>query len=282
MNKNNYPIKLMCEELEISRDSYYKYINRKNILNIYDKRRMELSPLIIKYYNISNCTAGYRQIRDQIEFHENIYLSEYMVYKIKCKDLKLPEIRKKRNKGKYTIPITTKENQYRYDNIAETVNINDINQVLSTDTTEVSIDKEKQNISFIIDAYTSEVLVSCISKKLDNEFIELNMNLLEKKDYDLNNIIIHSDRGGMYRSGIYKTKTTEMNLIPSMSAPFTCTHNPWIETLNGQFKDFIKINYPKNLDELKIALNNFVHYNNNIKIKRKLKTTPIQYRCCNS
>ena len=73
-----------------------------------------------------------------------------------------------------------------------------------------------------------------------------------------------------------------MNLIPSMSAPYTCTHNPWIETLNGQFKDFIKNNYPKNLDELQIALKQFVYYNNNIKIKNKLKTTATKYRCSHS
>ncbi len=91
---------------------------------------------------------------------------------------------------------------------------------------------------------------------------------------------MHSDRGGMYKSGIYHTKTVEMNLIPSMSAPYTYTHNPWIETLNGQFKDFIKKDNPKTLDELQIVLNKFVYYNNNIKIKNKLKTTPINYRCC--
>jgi len=83
----------------------------------------------------------------------------------------------------------------------------------------------------------------------------------------------------MYKIDIYKTKTAEMNLIPSMSAPFTYTHNPRIETINGQLKDFIKRDNPVTLDELQIALNKFVYYNNNIKIKNKLKTTPIKYRC---
>ena len=115
-----------------------------------------------------------------------------------------------------------------------------------------------------------------------DDFIEYNLGLLNDCDYKLNDIILHSDRGGMYKSGIYNTKTAEMNLIPSMSAPYTYTHNPWIETINGQFKDFIKNNYPKNLDELQIALNKFVYYNNNIKIKNKLKTTPIKYRCSHS
>ena len=86
----------------------------------------------------------------------------------------------------------------------------------------------------------------------------------------------------IYKSEIYNTKTAEVNLISSMSAPYTCTDNPWIETLNGQFKDFIKNNYPKNLDELQIALEQFVYYNNSIKIKNKLKTTATKYRCSHS
>lgn len=274
----------MCEELEISRDSYYKWIKRNNKKNIYQINHNKIIPFIIKYYNLSNGTAGYRQICDLINQHELFSITDYMSYLLKCKILKLPEIRKKRkNKGKYTIQTNNNETKYVYHNIAENIEITDINQVLSTDTTEVNlIENGKQNVSFIIDTYNSEILVSSISKSLNNDFIELNLDLLKNTNYSLNNVVLHSDRGGMYKSGIYKTKTTDMNLIPSMSAPYTCTHNPWIETINGQFKDFIKSNYPKNLDELQIALNQFVYYNNNIKIKRKLKTTSINYRCCYS
>lgn len=271
----------MCEELEISRDSYYKWLKRKDFKNIYEINRESLKPLIEKYYNQSNGTAGYRQIKEQIEEHEGIIISYYMSFLIKCCIMKLPEIRKKKkNINKYRTTTDNNITKYTYQNIAETIDIDDIYKVISTDTTEVKLDEDgKQNVSFFIDAYSTEILVSCIGKSLDNEFIEFNLDLLNNCDYKLNDIILHSDRGGMYKSGIYNTKTAEMHLIPSMSAPYTCTHNPWIETLNGQFKDFIKNNYPKNLDELQIALNKFVYYNNNIKIKKKLKTTPIKYRC---
>lgn len=271
----------MCEELEISRDSYYKWLKRKDFKNNYEINRESLKPLIEKYYNQSNGTAGYRQIKEQIEEHEGIIISYYMSFLIKCRIMKLPEIRKKKkNINKYRTTTDNNITKYTYQNIAETIDIDDIYKVISTDTTEVKLEEDgKQNVSFFIDVYSTEILVSCIGKSLDNRFIEFNLDLLNNCDYKLNDIILHSDRVGMYKSGIYNTKTAEMHLIPSMSAPYTCTHNPWIETLNGQFKDFIKNNYPKNLDELQIALNKFVYYNNNIKIKKKLKTTPIKYRC---
>ena len=271
----------MCEELEISRDSYYKWLKRKDTKNRYELNHNLVKPLIQKYYDLSNGTAGYRQIRDQIESYEGIIVSYYMAFIIKCCIMKLPAIRKKKkNKDKYTVTTKDEQKKYTYENIAENIEIDDIYKVISTDTTEVKLEEGgKQNVSFFIDAYSSEILTASIGKSLDNDFIEYNLDLLSKSDYKLENVIIHSDRGGMYKSGIYNTKTAEMKLIPSMSAPYTYTHNPWIETLNGQFKDFIKTNYPKNLDELQIALNKFVYYNNNIKIKNKLKTTPTNYRC---
>lgn len=274
----------MCEELEISRDAYYKWLKRENIKNRYELNHEALKPLIQKYYDLSNGTAGYRQIKEQLEYHEGIIISYYMAFLMKCCIMKLPESRvKSKNKGKYAVTTKDEVKKYTYQNIAENIDINDIYKVISTDTTEVKSEKDgKQNVSFFIDAYSTEILVSCIGKSLNNDFIEYNLDLLSDSDYKLDNTILHSDRGGMYKSGIYNTKTAEMHLIPSMSAPYTCTHNPWIETLNDQFKDFIKNNYPKNLDELQIVLKQFVYYNNNIKIKNKLKTTPTNYRCCHS
>ena len=271
----------MCEELEISRDSYYKWLKRKNIKNKYVLNHESLKPLIRQYYELSNGTAGYRQIRDQLEEHEGLVISYYMAYLLKCKIMKLPEVRKKKkNKGKYTVTKKENETKYTYENIAENINIDDIYEVMSTDTTEVNLEIDgKQNVSFFIDAYSTEILVSSIRKSLNNDFIENDLDLLKISNYKLENMVLHSDRGGMYKSGIYNTKTAEMNLKPSMSAPYTYTHNPWVETLNGQFKDFIKRDNPKTLNELQIALNKFVYYNNNIKIKNKLKTTPINYRC---
>ena len=48
----------MCEELEISRDSYYKWLKRKNIKNKYEINYDLLIPLIQYYYDLSNVISG--------------------------------------------------------------------------------------------------------------------------------------------------------------------------------------------------------------------------------
>lgn len=62
--KERYPINIMCKELEISRDAYYKWLKRKDNKNRHEINHESLKPLIQKYYDISNGTAGYRQIKN--------------------------------------------------------------------------------------------------------------------------------------------------------------------------------------------------------------------------
>ena len=86
----------MCEELEISRDAYYKWLKRKSKKNRYESNHESLKPIIKEYYDLSNGTAGYRQIKDQLEEHEGLIISYYMAYLMKCCIMKLPEVRKKK------------------------------------------------------------------------------------------------------------------------------------------------------------------------------------------
>ena len=59
---------------------------------------------------------------------------------------------------------------------------------------EVELEEDgKQNVSFFIDAYSTEILVSCIGKSLDNDFIEFNLDLLNNCEYKLEDVILHSD-----------------------------------------------------------------------------------------
>ena len=44
----------MCEELEISRDSYYKWLKRKEFRNRYQVNHEMLKPVIQKYHDLSN------------------------------------------------------------------------------------------------------------------------------------------------------------------------------------------------------------------------------------
>ena len=56
--------------------------------NKYEMYYDSLKPIVKKYYDQSEGTAGYRQIKEQLEEHEGIIISYYMSFLIKCCILK--------------------------------------------------------------------------------------------------------------------------------------------------------------------------------------------------
>lgn len=52
-----------------------------------------------------------------------IKLINYMAFLIKCCIMKLPEIRKKKNKGKYTVTTKDDEKKYTYQNITKNIDV---------------------------------------------------------------------------------------------------------------------------------------------------------------
>lgn len=222
-------------------------------------------------------TAGYRQIHMQMTEEFNTNISEYMVNKIKCNVLKLPFVRKKRKNRPLIVPEYSGINVYP--NLPKAMVVTDINQMYSTDTSEYKIDKVKYHISQIIDVYSQEILACVISTNCNIDLMIDTMKRLISSGIKLDKVVLHSDRGAIYKSHKYKKMTEENSIIPSMSKPYCSTDNAWVECKHGQLKDFVRAAKPKNEIELQIAVKQFVQYNNNIKRLKKLnKKTPTEYR----
>ena len=79
--------------------------------NIYEINHESLKPLIQKYYDLSNGTAGYRQIKEQLQEHEGMVISYYMSFLLKCCIMQLPEVRKKK-KNKEIIKKQRNKNRF--------------------------------------------------------------------------------------------------------------------------------------------------------------------------
>ena len=60
-----YPIKFMCEHLNVSRSGYYEWRGRRQSATA--QRRSQLKVLIQKAFDMSDSTYGYRRIHAQLE-----------------------------------------------------------------------------------------------------------------------------------------------------------------------------------------------------------------------
>lgn len=163
-------------------------------------------------------------------------------------------------------------------------------QKLTTDTTEFKYYVKGKQGNFTVkklyldpylDMFNSEIISYSISKKPNSQSIE-------KAQLEAINLTsdcpvrrtFHSDQGWAYQMRQYSQHLKDHKIFQSMSRKGNCLDNSLIENFFGLLKQ--EIYYGKayyDYDSLKNAIENWIYYYNNKKIKMKLGgVSPIDYR----
>lgn len=108
----------------------------------------------------------------------------------------------------------------------------------------------------------------------------LNLTFKENENYE--NLIFHSDQGWQYQHVSYQKILSEKKIIQSMSRKGNSLDNGLMECFFGLLKSEMFYGQEekyKTLEELEKAIEEYIDYYNNKRIKEKLKgLTPASYR----
>ena len=114
-----------------------------------------------------------------------------------------------------------------------------------------------------------------------NQIIDM-LDKAFKDNSNINNLIFHSDQGQQYQHSFYTKRLEEKNIIQSMSRKGNSLDNGLMENFFGIIKTEMFYGQEKNyrdIEELKLAIEEYIDYYNNKRIKVKLKgLTPASYR----
>lgn len=151
---------------------------------------------------------------------------------------------------------------------------------LVTDITEFSVGDEKVYLSPILDLYNGEIIAYDLSlhptfsqtmRMLDAAFLVIP---------DKAGAILHSDQGWQYQMKQYQCRLKEKGIVQSMSRKGNCLDNSVMENFFGLLKS--EMFYGHKFDssnELMKAIDEYIYYYNNKRIRLKLKgLSPVQYR----
>lgn len=93
------------------------------------------------------------------------------------------------------------------------------------------------------------------------------------------NALIHSDQGFHYTNPEYIEKVKALEMMQSMSKKGNCIDNAPIESFFGHLKDDVDYKSCKTFEELKVLVENYIHYYNRERSQwDKNKMTPVEYR----
>lgn len=247
----------MCEVLEISPKTYYKY------RNIPDKDYDDYK-LIRKVFNQSMRTYGYRRITDELrENHGLIYNSKKVL----------------RIMNKYGIvPLYIKNQQRNHskERIEKFIKPNLLQRDFSqngwvTDVTYLDYAGKRSFLSTILDLQTRKIISYQISERNDNKLVLDTLHKALRKAKDPSGLVLHSDQGFQYFSTEYQKVCESKGILISMSRKGTPLDNAVIESFHSILKkETLYNNDIKSHEEyIKLIKEWLSFYNNNRRKNKK-------------
>ena len=257
----------------ISRSVYYYYISKKDI----DEKNKDVIEKIKEIYHANKGRYGYRRITLELK-NQGFNINHKKVQRLMKKFDLQSIIHKKRKYSSYKGQIgKIADNHIKRDFEAEA-----LNQKWFTDVTEFNLRGEKLYLSPILDAYGRYIVSYDISRSANLDQINHMLNLAFKENESYENLIFHSDQGWQYQHNLYQERLKEKKITQSMSRKGNSLDNGLMECFFGLLKSEMfygqEATY-RTLDELKEAIEDYIYYYNNKRIKEKLKgLTPASYR----
>ena len=207
MHIKDYSLNNMCEVLNISKRTYYKYRSSED-KDYYDYL------LIKEIFDESKGTYGYRRICEGLLVKYGVIFNHKKTARIMNKyGLKPEYIKRIRPNAAYKrIEDNVKPNLLR-----RNFNATSPNKIWVTDITYLSFGNKRAYLSTILDLYDRKIVAYQISKRNDIKLVIDTLNQAIAKTKDVSNLIIHSDQGFQYTSFEYKAVCESNGIKISMS-----------------------------------------------------------------
>ena len=257
---NRWPINEMCAIMNISRSSYYKWLQSSPSQKQIDKQREDerITARIKEISHSNNSLFGTMTMYYTLR-NEGYGCGHNRVYRLMCiNDIKSSYRRRSRYKYIKSNAEHTAENILNRD-----FNTTGPNQKWCTDVTEIMVPEtgEKLFISSMIDLYDRFPVALEVSDKNDTFLADQTLDNAHNA-YPEATPLIHSDRGFAYTRQVYKSKLDEYDMSQSMFRVSKCIDNGVCEGFQGQLKDMLFILYPyiTSKDEMKEAIKGTLDY----------------------
>ena len=248
----------MCETLEISKRTYYKYRNAED-KDYYDYL------LIKEIFDESKRTYGYRRICEGLMIKYGVIFNHKKVARIMKKYGLKPEYIKRIRPSVYKrIEQNVKPNLLK-----RQFKVDAPNTVWTTDITYLICGDKRAYLSTILDlSGTRQVVAYKISKYNNINLVIDTLNEALAKRKDVTGLILHSDQGFQYTSFEYKAICEANGILISMSRKGTPIDDSPMESFHSILKkETLYNNNITSLEEYIAIVEDWIEFYNTTRIK---------------
>ncbi|MGX9253669.1 IS3 family transposase [Pantoea ananatis] len=226
-HRAEFSIKAMCRLLQVARSGWYAWLNRRHQLNHRKQFRLTCDAVVHQAFTESKQRYGAPRLADE--------LPEYNIKTIAA-SLRRQGLRAKASRRfspvsyrEHGLPVS--ENLLKQDFSASGPN-----QKWSGDIIYLRTDEGWLYLAVVIDLWSRAVIGWSMSSRMTAQLAcdALQMALWRRKH--LENVIVHTDRGGQYCSADYQALLKRHDLRGSMSAKGCCYDNACVESFFHSLK----------------------------------------------
>lgn len=271
-----YPVKLLCEIMNIQRSSFYAW--KKRLSNPSDRAKSFASNVMLfEEYHARFPSHGYRWLNAKIRLDTGLYLSNPYAYKC-CN----------------AAGIKSESRHYRYKcagdpykvfpNLLMTeMRIDGPLQCVVSDMTAFSVNGIYYELTLYMDLWNNEIVSHSLSSKRGDRMTYISglNDLIEmKKQYPEYRMILHSDQGSVYASKAFNELLPMYGISRSMSRAGTPTDNAAMESINGWIKAEIFMDFHVTGERsIETEIDDYIRFFNEERPAYSLSyLTPKQYR----
>jgi transposase InsO family protein len=277
MLSRDFPVKDICEMMDVSRSGFYKWLRRDpSDRDINREAMIEVVDIV----HSEHPTHGYRWVAAYIRGTLRTKVSDNFVYKcfkylgIKSETKHQPHYKPRKVKDRFPNLIFS-----TWDTIDRP------RQVIVSDMTALKFWIFYFELTFYFDVFTKEILSWKLAERRGarEQYIDGLQDVVSLLKGNTEPTILHTDQGSVYASMAYNEIIKDTLIVRSMSRAGKPTDNPVNEALNGWIKEELTIDFQidqcRTKEDVKERVGKYVHfYNENRPCFAIGYDTPANYR----
>ena len=272
-----YRVGTLLNLMGLNRSGYYKWRNRKDCPNRYEKDRLTLTTLLMEAHK-KHPSYGYHRLARDVFDQTGWVFSDNLAHKC-CK---AAGIRSKARKG-YVAP--GEESKIFPNKVQGYWNASKPVEIVVSDMTMFKVGKKYWEWTILLDTFNNEILAHSVtdvpgSNKPYYDCLSVLNRLAGKEEEQKPQVVFHTDQGAVYSSKAFCQAHTQYNILRSMSRGGTPTDNPIIEALNGWMKEELYLDFDlDHAQDVPTLLDQYVFFfNNQRRHAASGYKSPVQYR----
>jgi putative transposase len=230
VSRQDWPVAVMCETLEVSRSGYYDYVKTQTVEDTTDK--LELLTRIKAIHAETRQCYGSRRMTRALQA-EGFQVGRYKVRRL----MKEAGVSVKRRSTRK--PQTTDSN-HDYAVAPNILNrefdVTKPNETWVGDITYLWTQEGWLYLAVLLDLYSRKVVGWSLSSHVDSELVQGALEMAIGRRHPQAGLIHHTDRGSQYASHAYRDILRDHAMVCSMSGKGDCLDNAVAERFFGSLK----------------------------------------------